>query len=121
MPAASPAPFTAADIDGVVALLTDDAWPAMPPAPHEYHGVVAIGSFLRASSTWRRGRELRLVPTRANTQPAFACYLTHVGGQIAYPAGLIVLTLADGRISAITRFLENDLLHRFELPDHLDE
>ncbi|MBB3724712.1 RNA polymerase subunit sigma-70 [Nonomuraea dietziae] len=42
--------FTADDINGVVALLTDDAWLAMPPAPHEYHGPDAIVSFLRAST-----------------------------------------------------------------------
>lgn len=28
--------FTADDMDAVIALLTDDAWLAMPPAPHEY-------------------------------------------------------------------------------------
>jgi hypothetical protein len=37
------------DIDGVVARLTDDAWLNMPPAPHQYHGPVAIAAFLRAS------------------------------------------------------------------------
>jgi len=66
------AAFTAGDVDSVVALLTDDAWLAMPPAPHEYVGGAAIASFLRASTEWRERRRLRLVPTRANRQPAFA-------------------------------------------------
>ena len=44
--------YVAADIDGVVALLTDDAWLSMPPAPHQYHGIAAIRSFLQ--------RQLRL-------------------------------------------------------------
>src|SRR6185369_4086453 len=41
--------YVAADIDGVVALLTDDAWLSMPPAPNQYHGITAIRSMLRAS------------------------------------------------------------------------
>jgi RNA polymerase sigma-70 factor (ECF subfamily) len=103
--------FSADDIDTVVALLTDDAWLAMPPAPHEYHGVAAIASFLRASAAWRAGRRLRLRPTRANGQPAFTCHLT---GAEEQPAGLIVLTLTGNRLHSITRFLDNELLHHFE-------
>lgn len=108
--------FTADDIDGVVALLTDDAWLAMPPAPHEYHGAAAIGAFLRTGASWRDGRRFRLVPTRANTQPAFGCYLPDISQPTAYPAGLIVLTLGDDGILAITRFLDNELLPLFGLP-----
>ena len=107
------------DIDAIIALLTDDAWLTMPPAPHEYQGAVAIASFLRTSATWRGGRRLRLVPTRANTQPAFGCYLGDARVPIAQAAGLIVLTLDDDRISAITRFLDNNVLHHFGLPQTL--
>ena len=104
--------FTAGDVDGIVALLTDDAWLSMPPAPHQYHGPVAIGAFLRVSLTWSRGR-LRLRPMRANTQPAFGCYLVDSAG-IPAPAGLIVLAFAGDRISRITRFLDSDVLRRFD-------
>jgi RNA polymerase sigma-70 factor (ECF subfamily) len=62
--------FEAGDIDGVVALLTDDAWLTMPPEPYEYQGQAAIGAFLSDRAV-RRGAPLRLVPTRANGQPAF--------------------------------------------------
>ena len=96
--------FSDDDVDGVVALLTDDAWLAMPPAPHEYHGPSAIAEFLRVS-TRARGGPLQLVATRANTQPAFVCYLADP----AAPASLVVLTLSDDRISAITRFLDDDV------------
>ena len=109
--------FTADDIDGVLALLTDDAWLAMPPAPHEYQGPAAIAAFLRASATWRRPRRLELVPTRANTQPAFGCFLTVAEDAIPHPAGMLVLTLRADRISAITRFLDIDLSRRFGLPE----
>lgn len=111
--------FTNDDIDGVIELLTDDAWLAMPPAPHEYHGRAAIAAFLRASAGWRGRRCLRLVPTRANSQPAFGCYLAEGEKPTARPTGLLVLTLSDGRIRAITRFLDNDLPRRFGLPETL--
>lgn len=107
--------FTADDIDGVLALLTDDAWLAMPPAAQEYHGPAAIATFLRASAAWRGPARFRLVPTRANRQPAFGCYLTGADGPTARPAGLLVLTLRGDRISAITRFLDDDLPRRFDL------
>ena len=111
--------FTADDIDGVVALLTDDAWLTMPPAPHEYQGGAAIGGFLRASAAWHGSRRFRLVATRANTQPAFGCYLPV--GAVWQPAGLLVLSLAGDRIAALTRFFAADLFPRFSLPRVLDD
>ena len=113
--------FTADDIDGVVTLLTDDAWLAMPPAPHEYQGPSAIADFLRASATWRAGRRFRLAPTRANGQPAFGCYLAESAEPTAYPIGLLVLTLAGDRICAVTRFLDEGLPRRFGLPETLTD
>src|SRR5882672_9494834 len=70
------------DIDGMVALLTDDAWLTMPPLPHAYQGRNAIGAFLRGAEE-RRGALMRLVPTRANAQPAFGCYLSEPETDIA--------------------------------------
>jgi RNA polymerase sigma-70 factor (ECF subfamily) len=57
-----------------------------------------------------------VVPTRANTQPAYGCYLTGADGSVGYPAGLVVLTLAGDRIGAITRFLDHEIFRWFELP-----
>jgi RNA polymerase sigma-70 factor (ECF subfamily) len=110
------AAFEADDIDGVVAVLTDDAWLTMPPAPHEYQGAVAIAAFLGTSAAWHGARRFRLVPTRANTQPAFGCYLGVPGEPAAEAAGLIVLTPAGDRISAITRFLDSGVFGYFGLP-----
>jgi RNA polymerase sigma-70 factor (ECF subfamily) len=109
--------FTAADIDRLVALLTDDAWLTMPPAPHEYHGIPAIAGFFRTSMAYHANRRVDLMPTRANNQPAFGAYVAEPGGDPAEPAGLIVLTLAGNRISAITRFHTNQLLSHFGLPE----
>jgi RNA polymerase sigma-70 factor (ECF subfamily) len=59
------------------------------------------------------------VPTRANTQPAFGWYVTSSDGP-AYPAGVIVLTVAGDRIKTVTRFLDPTLPAVFGLPDALD-
>jgi RNA polymerase sigma-70 factor (TIGR02960 family) len=109
--------YVAADIDGVVTLLTDDAWLSMPPAPHQYHGADAIRSFLSASFEFRGDRAVYLLAGRANNQPAFASYLSDREEPIAWPAGLFVLTLAEDRIQAMTRFHRDDLYPRMGFPD----
>jgi RNA polymerase sigma-70 factor (TIGR02960 family) len=108
--------YVAADVPGIVGLLTDDAWLSMPPAPHEYHGPDAIAGFLRASFAYRGDGRLRLLPTRANTQPAFGSYLGGPGEPLGTPAGLFVLTMAGDRIQAVTRFHLDALYPRFGLP-----
>jgi RNA polymerase sigma-70 factor (TIGR02960 family) len=107
----------AGDIDAVVALLTDDAWLTMPPEPYEYQGLAAIGAFLR-DRTDRRGAPL-LVPTRANTQPAFGCYFPSPETDIARPFAMLVLTLEGDRISAITWFGDSSVFPQFGLPSSL--
>jgi RNA polymerase sigma-70 factor (TIGR02960 family) len=105
----------AGDVDGMVALLTDDAWLTMPPEPYEYQGPNAIGVFLRDREVRRRA-PLRLVPTRANSQPAFACYLPVPQTDIARPHALFVLTLEGDQISAITWFGDSSVFPQFGLP-----
>ena len=107
--------FATDDIDGVVALLTDDAWFTMPPVTLEYQGPEAIAAFLRDVNTWRGPRRYRLIPTRANGQPAFGFYLQEGQSPVFCAHGLIVLTLEADQISAITRFVDNSNLARFGL------
>jgi RNA polymerase sigma-70 factor (ECF subfamily) len=107
--------FEASDIDGVVALLTDDAWLTMPPEPYEYQGRAAIAAFLHDRAV-HRGAPLRLVPTHANGQPAFGCYFPSPQTDIARPYGLLVLTLERGRISAMTWFRASSVFPHFGLP-----
>ena len=61
------------DIDGLVALLADDVLLAMPPAPLEYQGRTLAARFL-AAVVFQPGTEIRLIPARANRQPAFGMY-----------------------------------------------
>ncbi|GAB2861627.1 sigma-70 family RNA polymerase sigma factor [Actinoallomurus bryophytorum] len=107
--------FESGDVDAILALLTDDVWLTMPPLPLEYQGLAATGHFL-STVALREGRRYRLVPTRANGQPAFGAYVLDPGTPIAHAHGLIVLTLSGERICALTRFLDNGLLPRFGLP-----
>jgi RNA polymerase sigma-70 factor (ECF subfamily) len=102
------------DVDGVVTLLTDDAWLRMPPQPFEYQGHAAIARFLHDRAALR-GRPLRLVPTRANGQPAFGCYLPEAERATARPYGLMVLTLRGDRICAVTWFGDASVFPRFGL------
>jgi RNA polymerase sigma-70 factor, ECF subfamily len=106
--------YDAGDVDGVVALLTDDVQLRMPPVPLEYHGRELSARFLTVVA-FRQGRTYRLVATRANGQPAFGAYIRDPLTGVAHAAGLLVLTLAGDRISAITRF-DNSVLPRFGLP-----
>jgi RNA polymerase sigma-70 factor (ECF subfamily) len=103
------------DVNGVIALLTDDAWYTMPPATLEYQGPAAIGGFLTLSARYR-GAPAKLIPTRANGQPAFGCYVPDEHAGIYHAHGIMVLTLAGDRISAITRFIDSGIIRRFGLP-----
>ena len=103
--------YEAADIDTVVALLTDDVFVSMPPIPYEYVGRELATRFVE--QLFGAGRRFDLVPTRANGQPAFGAYLRSAGGSRG--TGLIVLELAGDQISAMTRF-ENGALPWFGLP-----
>jgi RNA polymerase sigma-70 factor (TIGR02960 family) len=108
--------FEAGDVAGVVALLSEDALLTMPPTPLEYEGPEAIAGFLATVPGGGRLDRFRLVPTRANGQPAFACYLRDVHTPIAHAYGLMVLTLEDDRVVAITGFPDTSIFDRFGLP-----
>jgi RNA polymerase sigma-70 factor (TIGR02960 family) len=108
--------FEAADVDGIVSLLTDDAWFTMPPLPLEYQGRELAGRFL-AATAFRPGWTGRLVEslTRANRQPAFGFYVSNARTGQSHTVGLLVLTLSGDRISAMTRF-DSTVLDKFGLP-----
>lgn len=107
--------YESADLDALVALLTDDVFISMPPMPFEYEGRDVVARF--CASLFSSGRRFDLVPTRANGQPAFGAYLRTPAG-IRHGIGLIVLTLSGDRISAMTRF-DNSVLPSFGLPRSL--
>ena len=95
--------FEANDVDGIVALLAADVRLSMPPLPLEYHGRDLVAKFLAATGL-RPRRRSRLIPTRANGQPAFGLYVQDPRTGICHTAGLLVLTLTGDKICAMTGF-----------------
>jgi RNA polymerase sigma-70 factor (ECF subfamily) len=108
--------YESGDVDALVGLLTDDVRVSMPPMPLEYLGRDAVDRFYAALMS--ANRKYHLVPTRANGQPAFGTYLRATSDGIRRGTGLVVLTLAGDRISALTRF-DNSVLPWFGLPRSL--
>jgi RNA polymerase sigma-70 factor (TIGR02960 family) len=105
--------YTAADLDGLIALLTDDVRLSMPPHPFEYRGRTVAAQGL--GQLFAQGHRCRLIQTRANGQPAFALYRNDPHAGILHASGLLVITLAGLRVSAMTMFTP-DTLARFGLP-----
>ncbi len=103
--------WESADLDALVALLTDDVFISMPPMPFEYEGRELVAQF--CACIFGAGRRFELVRTRANGQPALGAYLRSANG--SHGIGFYVLTLRGDRICAMTRF-ENNVLPWFGLP-----
>jgi RNA polymerase sigma-70 factor (ECF subfamily) len=102
-----------ADVDTMVTLLADDVRFTMPPLPAWFDGRDDVVRFLAGrvfETPWR------LVPIGANGQPAFACYQGRPDGGFRIGA-INVLSLRDGRITAISAFLDPALYSRFGLPE----
>jgi RNA polymerase sigma-70 factor (ECF subfamily) len=96
-----------ADVDAVVAMLTDDAIVAMPPQPTWFAGREAVTAFLE-EYPFGQPRDWRVVETRANGQLAFLHYIDGV------PDALSVITLRGDRIAEVMFFREPEVLARFE-------
>jgi RNA polymerase sigma-70 factor (ECF subfamily) len=107
--------WESADLDALVALLTEDVFMSMPPMPFEYEGRDIVARF--CASLFRAGRRFDLVPTRANGQPAFGAYLRTTTG-VRHGVGLYVIGLAGDRVCAMTRF-DKGALASFGLPRSL--
>ena len=102
------------DVVEMVSVLSGDARLTMPPEPYEIRGPQKIADFLRDVDCW--GGDLRLVPTRANNQPAFGYYRPDPTACVHRAAGIIVLTLSGTQVSRLTRFGDKGLLACFGLP-----
>jgi RNA polymerase sigma-70 factor (ECF subfamily) len=107
--------WESADLDALVALLTDDVFIAMPPVPFGYEGRDAVTRY--CARLFAAGRRFDLVPARANGQPAFGAYLRAPAG-IRHATAFYVLTLTGDQICAMTRF-EASVLPWFGLPRSL--
>jgi RNA polymerase sigma-70 factor (ECF subfamily) len=101
------------DLDGFAALLKEDATFTMPPWLQWYAGREPIRSFFAIA--WKACGGVRLVPTAANGQPAFAVY-TRAGADAWAAQSIHVLTLEQEMIATLTVFLEPAVFQAFGLP-----
>jgi RNA polymerase sigma-70 factor (ECF subfamily) len=105
-----------ADVDALAQLLTDDVRFSMPPEPGVWEGRDAVvqcwvdGGF--GQDTFG---SMRCVVTRANHQPALACYVRAPGGEHYAPLAVEVLRIAEGRVSEIVIF-DSSVFESFGLP-----
>jgi RNA polymerase sigma-70 factor, ECF subfamily len=112
------AAWDAVDIDGLVALLTEDAVMTMPPERMRIAGAQAIGAFFAAVPQEGRLDEIRLLTTAANRQPALAAYARCDDGTYR-PYGLMVLQIDGDAISGIVGFPDPWLFEQCGLPAEL--
>lgn len=105
------------DVDGLVALLKEDATLSMPPIPAWYWGREAIRAFL-PTTIFQAGvqKRWRLCPTRANAQPAFVLYRANETTQAYQAFGIQVITLAGTQVAEVTAFLDSRLATAFGFP-----
>jgi len=106
--------FWEKDIDAIVSMLTRDAVWEMPPFTGWYQGAATIG---RLIDTQCPGgvHDMRMVPTRANGQPAFGLYMRCEDGTFT-PFHLQVLTIGADGVQHVGAFFEPSLFETFGLP-----
>ncbi|HTN25354.1 MAG TPA: RNA polymerase subunit sigma-70 [Solirubrobacteraceae bacterium] len=93
------------DSAAALALVREDIRVTMPPNPGCHEGIAAIASLMaRAFHDGGGMGEWRLVPTRANRQPAAASYLRAPGDTQFRAFKLDVLRVEGDRIAEITTF-----------------
>ncbi len=107
------AAFENADMEALLALLRDGVELEMPPYLEWFRGAKEVHRFLVARV--HETGTLRMLPTRANGQPAVAMYVRGADG-VLRAHSLQVLTVEEGAVGRITAFLDVDVFGRFGLP-----
>jgi RNA polymerase sigma-70 factor (TIGR02960 family) len=103
------------DTELALSLITDDVRVTMPPNPFLFEGRHAIAELLEQAFGPQRPGDWRLVPTRANRQPAAASYLRAIGDDTYRAFKLDVIRARGDRIAEITTF-DATLFPAFGLP-----
>jgi RNA polymerase sigma-70 factor (ECF subfamily) len=111
--------WEAVDLDRLVGLLRSDAVLTMPPFRLRYEGRRAIAAFFATIPSPGAVARRRLMPTRANRQPAVAAYMLDPGGLKHRASALVVLSVEAEAIAAITGFVDPTLFPVFGLPTEL--
>ncbi len=109
--------FEAADVQGLIRLLAEDAVMEMPPVPLWYLGRRDYGLFMRRMFDMR-GTGWRVRQLSANGQPAFAAYAADFSGGHQLHT-LQVFTVSRGRIARNVVFADPAVFEAFELPEQI--
>jgi RNA polymerase sigma-70 factor (ECF subfamily) len=104
------------DIEGMLAMLTEDAIVSMPPIPTWYRGIDAIRASVGNCDKVLGWRHLT---TTANGQPAVGGYVRRTKGGVYAAEVLTVFSLRGDRISEAISFVDPTVFERFGLPDQL--
>ena len=107
------AAFEHADMDGLVALLREDATLRMPP--ESVSGGLQIARFFFETVAHGDLTRIRHRPTWANGRPAVTIEVRADDGTWI-PHGIAVLEIEAGQIAGIDAFLDRTLLPRFGIP-----
>jgi RNA polymerase sigma-70 factor, ECF subfamily len=113
--------WQAVDFGTLAGLLKSDVVMTMPPLPLRYTGRDAVAAFLTTippGGPCERQR-FRLIPTRANRQPAVAAYRLGPDGEAYRAWGILVLSTDGDAIAEITACVDPTLLPAFGLPSQL--
>jgi RNA polymerase sigma-70 factor, ECF subfamily len=110
----------ASDLNALVAVLTEDALLTMPPQPQRYVGREAIGTFFATVPRGGRLDRFRLVPTRANRQPAVAVYARDDDAGPFLAHAILVLAVDGDAIASMTRLAGPAVFTHFGLSTTLD-
>jgi len=105
------------DIEAIVSMLTHDAIWEMPPFTGWYQGAENIGRLIDTQCPSGR-HDMRMIPTRANGQPAFGLYMRGEDGAF-HPFHLQVLTLGPDGVKHVGAFFGAGVFETFGLPDRL--
>jgi len=112
--------WQAANLDGLIELLRDDATYHMPPWQEWYRGREAIREFFR--TVWRNFSAYRTVATGASAQPAMALYARTDNDPTWRAHSLHLIEPGENGIAALTiyvRPLGPELFAAFGLPETL--
>jgi RNA polymerase sigma-70 factor (ECF subfamily) len=111
--------WQAVDIGKLVGLLKNDVVLTMPPLPLHYTGREAVAEFFEGIPLGGSDR-FRVIPTRANRQPALAVYRLAPDGRTYGAWGIWVLSMDGDAIAEVTAFVDPTLVPVFGLPTVLE-
>lgn len=107
--------FEDKNVAAIVEMFTSDVVWEMPPFTAWYRGPEHVARHLATRCPAGPG-DLRMVPARANGQPAFGQYLRDASDGVYRPFALQVLTLTPAGISHVGTFFDLRLFDTFGLP-----